>query len=41
MKPAVFVLAAMFVMGAAAPAQAQLGGLGKLKKAADKKTSSD
>lgn len=36
MKAAVFILAAMFVAGAAAPAQAQLGGLGKLKKAADK-----
>jgi predicted Zn-dependent protease len=36
MKASVFVLAAMFMVGAAAPAQAQLGGLGKLKKAADK-----
>ena len=36
MKAAVFVLAAMFVVSTAAPAQAQLGGLGKLKKAADK-----
>lgn len=36
MKPAVFVLAAMFVAGAAAPAQAQLGGLGKIKKLGDK-----
>src|SRR5687768_9454009 len=36
MKAAVFVLAAMFVVGTSAPAQAQLGGLGKLKKAADK-----
>ena len=36
MKAAVIVLAAMFVVGAAAPAQAQLGGLGKLKKIGDK-----
>ena len=36
MKAAVFVLAAMFVAGSAAPAQAQLGGLGKLKKIGDK-----
>lgn len=36
MKPAIFVLAAMFVAGAAAPAQAQLGGLGKIKKLGDK-----
>ena len=36
MKAAAFVLAAMFVAGGAAPAQAQFGGLGKLKKAADK-----
>jgi predicted Zn-dependent protease len=36
MKAAVFVLAAMFVVGGAAPAQAQLGGLGKIKKLGDK-----
>lgn len=36
MKAAAFVLAAMFVVSTAGPAQAQFGGLGKLKKAADK-----
>jgi predicted Zn-dependent protease len=36
MKAAVFVLAAMFLVSAAAPAHAQLGGLGKLKKIGDK-----
>jgi predicted Zn-dependent protease len=36
MKPAVFVLAVMFLAGAAAPAQAQLGGLGKIKRLGDK-----
>jgi predicted Zn-dependent protease len=36
MKAAALVLAALFVIGTAAPARAQLGGLGKLKKAADK-----
>ena len=36
MKAAAFVLAAMFVVGGAAPAQAQLGGLGKIKKIGDK-----
>ena len=37
MKPAVFVLAGLFLAGAAAPAHAQFGGaLGKLKKGADK-----
>lgn len=36
MKPAIFVLVAMFVAGAAAPAQAQLGGLGKIKRLGDK-----
>jgi beta-barrel assembly-enhancing protease len=33
---AVFVLAALFVIGTAGPARAQLGGLGKLKKLGDK-----
>jgi len=36
MKAAAFVLAAVFVAGIAAPARAQLGGLGKIKGAADK-----
>jgi beta-barrel assembly-enhancing protease len=36
MKQAAFVLAALFVIGTAAPAHAQLGALGKLKKGADK-----
>ena len=36
MKAAAFVLAAMFFAGSAAPAYAQLGGLGKIKGAADK-----
>src|SRR6478609_8655454 len=36
MKAAAFVLAAVFVAGAASPARAQLGGLGKIKGAADK-----
>jgi predicted Zn-dependent protease len=36
MKAAAFVLATLFVIGSAAPARAQLGGLGKIKKAADK-----
>jgi predicted Zn-dependent protease len=36
MKAAVCVLAAMFLVGAAVPAQAQLGGLGKIKRLGDK-----
>src|SRR5215204_6233862 len=36
MKAAAFVLAAVFVAGLAAPAHAQLGGLGKIKGAVDK-----
>jgi predicted Zn-dependent protease len=36
MKAGVFVLAAVVLAGTAAPARAQLGGLGKLKGAADK-----
>jgi predicted Zn-dependent protease len=36
MKAAAFVLAAVFVAGQAAPARAQLGGLGKLKSIGDK-----
>ena len=36
MKAAVIVLAAVFVAGAASPARAQLGGLGKLKSIGDK-----
>jgi predicted Zn-dependent protease len=36
MKAAALVLAALFVIGTAAPARAQLGGLGKLKKIGDK-----
>jgi predicted Zn-dependent protease len=36
MKAAVFVLSALFVLGTALPARAQLGGLGKLKGIADK-----
>jgi predicted Zn-dependent protease len=36
MKAPVFVLSALFAIGTASPAHAQLGGLGKLKKAADK-----
>lgn len=36
MKAAVFVLAAMFVVSTAVPAQAQLGGLGKIKRLGDK-----
>ena len=36
MKAAAIVLAALFVAGAASPASAQLGGLGKLKKLGDK-----
>ena len=36
MKAAAFVLAAVFLAGTASPARAQLGGLGKLKGAADK-----
>lgn len=36
MKAAAIVLAAMFVAAAATPAQAQLGGLGKLKRLGDK-----
>jgi predicted Zn-dependent protease len=36
MKATAFVLAAVFLAGTAAPARAQLGGLGKLKGAADK-----
>jgi predicted Zn-dependent protease len=36
MRPAVFVLAAMFVAGVTVPARAQLGGLGKLKSIGDK-----
>lgn len=36
MKPAVLVLAGLFLAGSAAPAHAQLGALGKLKKGADK-----
>lgn len=36
MRPAVFVLAAMFLAGVTAPARAQLGGLGKLKSIGDK-----
>ena len=33
MKAPVFVLSALFAIGTASPAHAQLGGLGKLKKA--------
>jgi beta-barrel assembly-enhancing protease len=36
MKAAAFVLGAMFVTGTAAPAHAQLGGLGKIKSGIDK-----
>ena len=36
MKAAAFVLSALFVIGTATPARAQLGGLGKLKGIADK-----
>jgi predicted Zn-dependent protease len=36
MKAAALALAALFVIGTAAPARAQLGGLGKLKKIGDK-----
>jgi predicted Zn-dependent protease len=36
MKAAAIVLSALFVLGAAAPAHAQLGALGRIKKAADK-----
>jgi beta-barrel assembly-enhancing protease len=36
MKAAAFVLSALFVIGTASPAHAQLGGLGKLKGIADK-----
>jgi len=36
MKAAAFVLAALFTIGTAVPARAQLGGLGKLKKLGDK-----
>ena len=36
MKAATFVLSALFVIGVASPARAQLGGLGKLKGIADK-----
>src|SRR5258708_28400504 len=36
MKSAALVLSALFVIGAAIPARAQLGGLGKLKGIADK-----
>jgi len=36
MKAAAFVLSALFAIGTASPAHAQLGALGKIKKAADK-----
>src|SRR5260221_2429622 len=36
MKAAAFVLSALFAIGTASPAHAQLGGLGKLKGIADK-----
>jgi predicted Zn-dependent protease len=36
MKAAALVLSALFVIGSASPARAQLGALGKIKKAADK-----
>jgi len=36
MKAPVFVLSALFAIGSASPAHAQLGGLGKLKKLGDK-----
>jgi hypothetical protein len=36
MKAAAVVLASLFVLSTASPARAQLGALGKIKKAADK-----
>ena len=36
MKAAAIILSSLFVIGTAAPARAQLGALGRIKKAADK-----